>query len=155
MRQENGNTSTQETEPNAIGDLSSRNGFSRNGVSKANGNGTDSPGRHGSGKQEGYSSALSSYAMLAPPTAPTSDYFGHSREEVTRILIQSLMDLGYHRAAEQLQKDSEYTLEVPEVSEFRKAVLRGEWNKAERLLFSLDIDKDADTNVSVNYKSAL
>lgn len=142
MRQENGNTSSQSTLPNTIGGLSSRNGASRNGVSKANGNGSEASGRNGFGKQEGDSS----FAMLSSPV-PSSDYFGHDREEVTRILMQSLWDLGYPRAAIQLEEDSEYTLEAPEVSEFRQSVLKGEWNKAEKLLFSLDIDKNADVNV--------
>lgn len=83
-------------------------------------------------------------SIVQPPTA---DYFGHDREEVTRILLQSLWDLGYHRAAVKLEEESAFTLEAPEVSEFRQAVLKGEWNKAEKLLFSLDVDKDADTNV--------
>ncbi|KAF8446733.1 WD40-repeat-containing domain protein [Terfezia claveryi] len=147
MRQENGNTSSQSAIPNTIGGI--RNGATRNGVSKANGNSTDSSGRNGFVKQEG-DSAASSFAMLSSPV-PTSDYFGHDREEVTRILMQSLWDLGYSRAAMQLEEDSEYTLEAPEVSHFRQAVLKGEWNKAEKLLFSLDIDKDADTNALLFY----
>lgn len=147
MRQENGNISSEPPMPNTIGGLSSMNGFSRNGFSKTNGNGTDPSARNGSGKLEG-DSAASSFTMMAPP-APTSDYFGHNREEVTRILIQSLYDLGYQAAAEQLERDSEYTLEAPEVSRFRQAVLNGNWNKAEKLLFRLDIVKDADVNVSI------
>jgi len=146
MRQENGNTSSQSAIPDTIEGF--RNGASRNGVSKANGNGTDASGRNGFVRQEG-DSAASSFAMLSSP-APPSDYFGHDREEVTRILMQSLRDLGYSRAAMQLEEDSEYTLEAPEVSHFRQAVLKGEWNKAEKLLFSLDIDKDADTNVCID-----
>lgn len=144
MRQENGNIESPMA--NTIGGLSSMNGFSRNGFTKANGNSTDPSARNGSGKLEG-DSAASSFTMMAPP-APTSDYFGHNREEVTRILIQSLYDLGYQAAAEQLERDSEYTLEAPEVSRFRQAVLNGNWNKAEKLLFRLDIIKDADVNVS-------
>lgn len=146
MRQENGNTSSQAPMPSTIGGLSSRNGATRNGTFKANGNG-EVPNRNGFGKQE-EDSAASSFAMLSSPV-PSSDYFGHDREEVTRILMQSLWDLGYSRAAMQLEEDSEYTLETPEVSHFRQAVLKGEWNKAEKLLFSLDIDKNADVNVGI------
>jgi len=59
---------------------------------------------------------------------------GHSREEVTRLILQSLNDLGYKRAAEQLSRDSGYELELPSVSAFRDAVLCGAWDKAESLL---------------------
>lgn len=86
--------------------------------------------------------------MLAPPT-PKPSYFGHDREEITRIAIQSLVDLGYHRAAAVLEEESEYTLESLEVSEFRTAVLKGQWSKAEELLFGLEINKDYDVNVSL------
>ena len=69
----------------------------------------------------------------APP--PTGPYFGHDREEVTRILIQGLTDLGYHSAARSLSKESGFALEGPEVAAFRSAVLSGDWPEAELLLF--------------------
>lgn len=87
---------------------------------------------------------------MLPPPVPTSDYFGHDRKEVTRILIQALWDLGYTKAAGQLEEDSEYTLEAPQVSQFRRAILNGEWSKAEKLLYSLEINKDEDINVSLD-----
>lgn len=65
----------------------------------------------------------------------SSTFFGHDREEVTRILIQSLTDLGYHDAAGALVKESGYTLEGPTVAAFRSAVLNGDWAEAEELLF--------------------
>ena len=65
---------------------------------------------------------------------PTT-FFGHDREEVTRILIQSLTDLGYHGAAGALCKESGYQLEGPTVASFRSAVLDGDWPEAEELLF--------------------
>jgi hypothetical protein len=64
-----------------------------------------------------------------------SKWFGHNREEVARILIQSLTDLGYHQSARSLSKESGYELEGPEVAAFRHAVLHGEWADAEALLF--------------------
>jgi WD repeat-containing protein 26 len=66
---------------------------------------------------------------------PTAPYFGHSREEVARVLIQGLTDLGYHSSARSLSRESGYALEGSEVAAFRSAVLRGEWRKAEELLF--------------------
>lgn len=67
--------------------------------------------------------------------ALSSSFFGHDREEVTRILIQSLADLGYSDAAGALVKESGFTLEGPTVAAFRTAVLNGDWAEAEELLF--------------------
>lgn len=63
-----------------------------------------------------------------------SAYFGHSREEVTRILIQALTDLGYHAAADSVSRQSGFQVESPDVVAFRGAVLDGSWTKAEELL---------------------
>lgn len=63
-----------------------------------------------------------------------SSYFGHNREEVTRLLIQSLYDLGYSGAAALLSKESGYQLETEAVSMFRSAVLDGRWSDAELIL---------------------
>lgn len=79
-------------------------------------NGSSNTNGHSSGKQK-----------------PT--YFGHDREEVTRILIQSLTDLGYSSAASSLSQESGYALESPTVAKFRNAVLEGAWSQAENLLF--------------------
>lgn len=68
---------------------------------------------------------------------PTT-FYGHDREEVTRILIQSLTDLGYHSAAGALCKESGFQLEGPTVASFRSSVLNGDWLVAEELLFGTD-----------------
>ncbi|EPS34943.1 hypothetical protein PDE_09908 [Penicillium oxalicum 114-2] len=65
---------------------------------------------------------------------PLGSYFGHNREEVTRILIQSLHELGYDSAASVLSSESGYQLETPGVATFRSAVLNGQWSEAERIL---------------------
>lgn len=67
-------------------------------------------------------------------SAVSSSYFGHDREEVTRILIQGLYDLGYNGAASALTRESGYELESPSVVAFRSAVLDGQWTEAESLL---------------------
>ncbi|KAL4805075.1 WD40 repeat-containing protein [Aspergillus unguis] len=64
----------------------------------------------------------------------TAPYFNHSREEVTRILIQSLYELGYGNSAALLSKESGFQLESPAVAIFRNAVLEGLWSEAERIL---------------------
>lgn len=68
-------------------------------------------------------------------TKPRLPYFGHDREEVTRILIQALTDLGYNGAAGALSQESGFELESPVVAAFRNAVLQGDWAEAEELLF--------------------
>ncbi|KAL3247915.1 hypothetical protein ABHI18_012238 [Aspergillus niger] len=68
-------------------------------------------------------------ASVGPPS-----YYGHDREEVTRILIQALFDLGYDGAATLLSKESGYQLESPAVATFRNAVLEGRWTEAEHIL---------------------
>ncbi|KAL7625104.1 hypothetical protein AAE478_004318 [Parahypoxylon ruwenzoriense] len=80
------------------------------------------------------------------------DYFGHDREEVTRILIQALSDMGYHSAAESVSQDSGFELESPTVAAFRTALLEGNWSEAEQLLFGesgdgLVLVKGADRNL--------
>ncbi|KAI1310146.1 WD40-repeat-containing domain protein [Xylaria venustula] len=61
-------------------------------------------------------------------------YYNHDREEVTRILIQALSDMGYHSAAQNVSEASGYELENPTVASFRTAILEGDWAKAEELL---------------------
>ena len=72
----------------------------------------------------------------------TPTFFGHDREEVTRLLIQGLGDLGYQSAADLLSQESGYEVESPSVAAFRNAVLQGEWSGAESLLFGLDSEAD-------------
>ncbi|KAI9887002.1 MAG: hypothetical protein M1823_001218, partial [Watsoniomyces obsoletus] len=74
----------------------------------------------------------SANGVAARPTPP--DYFGHDREEVIRILIQTLHDLGCRSAAGALSRESGYDLESPTIAAFRHAVLQGEWAEAEALL---------------------
>ena len=99
---------------------------SANGHSSANG--TSSPHRNGT------SSAIS--------RAKSRSYFGHDREEVTRLLIQGLGDLGYYNSAERLSVESGYEVETPSVAAFRHAVLQGEWAEAEALLFGTEVIED-------------
>lgn len=107
----------------------STNGSSHNGSSpQTNGSvKSDTNGYHTNGHTEN--------AVVVRNKEP---FFGHDREEVTRILLQSLSDLGYRGSAEQLSRESGYELEIPSVAAFRTAVLRGEWEEAESLLFGTD-----------------
>jgi hypothetical protein len=65
----------------------------------------------------------------------TKRWSGHDREEVARILIQGLTDLGYHNSAKALVHESNFTLDGPNVAAFRSAVLDGKWDEVEELLF--------------------
>ena len=71
-----------------------------------------------------------------------SNFFGHDREEVTRLLIQGLEDLGYVEAAERLCQESGYRVESREVIAFRHAILEGKWSDAESLLFGRAMESD-------------
>lgn len=74
--------------------------------------------------------------------ARSRDYFGHDREEVTRLLMQGLEDLGYTEAANQLSRESGYQVESPAIAAFRHALLDGEWSEAEAILFGEPFDPD-------------
>lgn len=93
-------------------------------------NGVSHPQSTTNGAPSSYTNGASSTSRVLAPT-----YFGHDREEVTRILIQSLSDLGYNGAAGTLSRESGYELESPTVAAFRNSVLQGEWAEAESLLF--------------------
>lgn len=78
-----------------------------------------------------------------------ASFFGHNREEVTRLLIQGLEDLGYNSAANRLSQESGYEVESSTVAAFRNAILQGQWSEAESLLFGVDSEADGG-GVSIN-----
>jgi len=103
-----------------------------NGSSRSSGH--KSPiAKVGNGDLHGRTESNGSYANGGKPIPTT--YFGHDRDEVTRIMIQSLTDMGYHEAAGALCKESGCQLEGPTVASFRHSVLNGDWDLAEELLF--------------------
>ncbi|CAG7554579.1 unnamed protein product [Fusarium equiseti] len=83
-----------------------------------------------------------------------SKYFGHNREEVTRLLIQALSDMGYQTAADNVSHESGYELESPTVAGFRSAVLSGLWSKAEELLAGASFEAEGQGNGLVLAPSA-
>ncbi|KAF2467902.1 WD repeat-containing protein 26 [Lindgomyces ingoldianus] len=90
---------------------------------------------HTKAESNGSTASYTNGSSVANGRSVPTTFFGHDREEVTRILIQSLTDLGYHGAAGALCKESGYQLEGPTVASFRSAVLKGDWAEAEELLF--------------------
>lgn len=69
-------------------------------------------------------------------------YHGHDREEVTRLLIQALSDMGYQSAAQSVSQESGYEMESPMVAAFRSTILEGDWVEAEELLSGAIISGD-------------
>ena len=85
-------------------------------------------------------------AHAVSPPHDNTPFYGHDREEVTRILVQSLADLGYRHTAGQLTRESGYEPEMPSVAAFRAAVLRGAWEEAEALLLGIAERNGVDRN---------
>lgn len=102
-----------------------------NGRSRAYANGK--AGQRAPATANGTHKPCSSMNGAAKPRPPEK-YFGHDREEVTRILIQALSDMGYHTAAQNVSQASGYELENTTVASFRTAILEGGWVEAEELL---------------------
>lgn len=106
----------------------------KNGISTST-NGHSSPTNgHSSQHQNGFSTSIA--------RSKSSSFYGHDREEVTRLLIQGLGDLGYHSSANRLSQESGYEVESPAVAAFRNAILQGQWPEADSLLFGEDSEAD-------------
>ncbi|OJJ49020.1 hypothetical protein ASPZODRAFT_1378316 [Penicilliopsis zonata CBS 506.65] len=109
---------------------------STNGITRASNGALVSPSRKAAmNGQAAAHNASNGESYTNGSTKPLSQsFFGHDREEVTRILIQGLYDLGYNDAASLLSRESGYQLESPAVAAFRTAVLEGQWSRAEHIL---------------------
>ncbi|CAA7271486.1 unnamed protein product [Cyclocybe aegerita] len=82
---------------------------------------------------------------IAKVTLPGTTLYDDSdidREEFVRLVIQSLRDVGYIESAATLEAESGYTMESPEVSQFRQYILDGMWSKAEAALERLMSEED-------------
>ncbi|KAI7902312.1 WD40-repeat-containing domain protein [Cokeromyces recurvatus] len=55
-------------------------------------------------------------------------------EELVRLILQALLDLGYNNAATALETESGISLESSIILKFRSSILHGEWQVAESLL---------------------
>ncbi|WVQ93433.1 hypothetical protein IAU59_000504 [Kwoniella sp. CBS 9459] len=67
------------------------------------------------------------------------------REEVVRLMLQGLRDIGYHQAADVLEAESGYHLSTPAATDFQAAILGGRWSEALALLPELGIPMPAVT----------
>lgn len=92
-------------------------------------------------------------------TAPTKkhDYSKRMpivREEVVRLMLQGLEDLGYQQAAAVLSKESGYTVSSPAATEFQEAILGGRWAEALHLLPELGIVDSETTSIPAEPSSS-
>ena len=129
MRLDPESTSSNGTQHHANG---STTGLQKNGIALANGHAPT-----GNGTVSGDHNRVSTSVVKK-----SSNFFGYDREEVTRLLIQGMGDLGYHSAANRLTQESGYEMESPAVSAFRNSILQGQWSEAESLLFGVDSEAD-------------
>ncbi|CAL1705275.1 unnamed protein product [Somion occarium] len=117
-----------------------------NGISKTT-NGFSSPYTNGNGKARVLDSLDGhtpdrSRSSIARVSLPGSTLYNDSyvdREEFVRLVIQSLRDVGYIESAATLEAESGYTMESPEVSDFRQCILDGAWAQAEAALEHLGV----------------
>ncbi|CDH48456.1 wd repeat protein [Lichtheimia corymbifera JMRC:FSU:9682] len=75
-----------------------------------------------------------------------------NKQELIRLILQSLNDLGYQNAAKTLEQDSGIALESDTVTRFRTAILAGDWSLAESLLTMLP---GSDNPATMNIGQAL
>ncbi|KYR01089.1 WD repeat protein [Tieghemostelium lacteum] len=73
-----------------------------------------------------------------------SCYF--NKNEMVRLLVQSLHSLGYKNSAELLEKESGVSLQTKEIAQFSQCILGGEWNKIESLIPYLNLQSKDDLN---------
>lgn len=59
------------------------------------------------------------------------------KDELVRLMLQSLTDLGYSEAASALENESGISLESENVIAFRSSIMEGQWQLAESLLHKI------------------
>ncbi|KAJ1919072.1 bleomycin hydrolase [Mycoemilia scoparia] len=69
-----------------------------------------------------------------------------NEEEVVRLMLQQLQDMGYTDALATLQNESGYQLEQSHISAFRRNVLNGQWSDAEKYI--IDAISDYEKQLS-------
>ncbi|KAJ5664932.1 uncharacterized protein N7477_007380 [Penicillium maclennaniae] len=108
--------------------------ISTNGFPQASNGSTSSSRKASMNGQSSTTSNGESHTNGSAKSLANMSYYGHKREEVTRIIMQSLYEMGYGGAASMLSAESGFQLETAGVATFRSAVLGGRWSEAERIL---------------------
>lgn len=71
-------------------------------------------------------------------------YFGHNKDEVARLIMQALIDLGHADIASSLEKKTGLAIELPVMSHFQSAIIEGRWDLAEALLDQIQLRPNVD-----------
>ena len=103
---------------------------------KSEGKGYVNGSTNGESKTSPQAAAQNNGLQYTNASGTENTFYGHEREQVARILIQGLQDLGYSSAAQALSDESGYELESSSASAFRNAVTAGRWREAESLLYT-------------------
>lgn len=74
---------------------------------------------------------------------------GLDMEEVVRLIMQELQNLGYWSAADALASESGIAVEADPVIRLRAAVVEGDWSEAEKKAFSILGDPDSRVRAKV------
>ena len=72
---------------------------------------------------------------------------GMHSNDIVRLLVQTLRDLGHVKSASLLEEESGVILEEPVVVDFKTSLYRGEWDRALSLLEALDVNSQDDLRV--------
>lgn len=121
-----------------------------NGTSTSNSNG------HTSAPSPAPSSSIPSSSAVAPATDPTSlTPLGLNRQELVRLLVQSMDSLGYSQSARSLEKEAGVQSMTSDMRTLRDCILNGHWDILETVLDSLNVfksEKDANSARFVLYE---
>ncbi|CAK9781241.1 WD40 repeat-like protein [Cutaneotrichosporon oleaginosum] len=92
----------------------------------------------------------SSRARALQRSQPLGRRMPIDREELVRLMLQGLHDMGYHQAGEVLAKESGYTLATRAARDFEAAILGGRWAEATALLPAVGIAPAPETSVNTS-----
>ncbi|KAL0075156.1 WD40-repeat-containing domain protein [Phycomyces blakesleeanus] len=88
-------------------------------------------------------------ASNSQSSQPESRLGNVNKDELVRLVLQTLQDLDYHGPAMMLEKESGVTLESDNVTSFRQAILTGDWTAAEALLPTMALSKTEDLSQAI------
>ncbi|PVV00532.1 hypothetical protein BB560_005081 [Smittium megazygosporum] len=81
-------------------------------------------------KQENSPLSISDKGKPTPSENAVKRHSKYKEEEVIRLILQQLSDLGFNSSVEMLQKESGYILESPAIKAFKTDILEGNWDLA-------------------------
>lgn len=90
-------------------------------------------------EEDGYDAAEGSSKRRIRPGQSQAKRMPIQREEIVRIMLQGLRDMGYEQAADVLEAESGFQLSGRAASDFEAAVLGGRWSEAIELFSQLGV----------------